>query len=310
MSFDQDINFIINSIMSPENMWCNHTQNELSHMSFPDSFLGPRRDLLKGDMYREWGRWFIEQFIDERYLTNGTSYVEMLRDVYTIVNSIVGWTYDEKSRKEIAGIISKYVMKRVNFCVSDNTKRRKLTKLDKHDLLYFLGSSPRCWMTGLLFQETAIDIFLGDREAKIKLPSFVDKYMPIGINERHLMIEVDHLYPFTLGGSDDLDNYRLICGWANIIKSSQTSIYSRGTLFTREISTYLNVNNYYWALRTIGLKRKCECADCNKTLENSQLTISSFHGQGKLVNPISMKVFCYDHADKGNRFISREKFSL
>lgn len=296
--------------MNPENIWCNTTQNDLSHMIFPDSFLGPRRDLLKGDMYREWGRWFIEQFIDEKYLINGTSYVEVLYDVYAIVGQIVGWSYDEKNKREIAGVISQYVVNRVKYCIKDGIKRRKITNYEKLDLLNILGVQPRCWMTGLLFSEQAIEAFLGNKSAVIPLPAFVDKYMPIGVTQRHLKIEIDHLYPFSLGGNDDIDNYKLICGWANIMKSSQTSIYGRGTLFRKELSEYLNVNNYYWALRAIGLKRKCECDSCHKTLDNSQLTISSFHGAGKLINPISMKVYCYDHADKKGRFVSRDEFSL
>lgn len=310
MNFDQDVNFIVNSIMNPENIWCNKTQNDLSHMLFPDSFLGPRRDLLKGDMYREWGRWFIEQFIDEKYLTNGTSYVEVLSDVYNIICQIVGWSYDEKSKREISGIISQYVINRVKYCLKDSVKRRKISLSEKKELLYVLGENPRCWMTGMQFSEQAHDVFLGNKDCVIPLPLYVDKYMPIGLNSRHLRIEIDHLYPFSLGGGDEIDNYRLICGWANIVKSSQTSIYGKGTLFKKELSTYLNVNNYYWSLRAIGLRRKCECNTCKNSLDNSQLTISSFHGSGKLINPISMKVYCYEHADKTARFVKREDFYL
>ncbi len=64
-----------------------------------------------------------------------------------------------------------------------------------------------------------------------------------------------------------------------------------------------------WSRNQI-LKRKCECDGCKNNLENSQLTISSFHGAGKIINPISMKIMCYEHAYENDRFVLRTNFEL
>ncbi|EFO5516625.1 hypothetical protein HN069_000793 [Salmonella enterica] len=278
-------------------------------MSFPDPMLGFRRDLLKGDMYREWGRWFIEQFIDVKYLSSNVTYPEIFYDVFRIIDTICGWTYDRTDKMEVSGIISRYVLQRVNI-ITESNKRRRVSLSERRELLDLLGEKPRCWLTGMPFSPEAIAIFLGERDVKIKLPDYVDKYMPIGLVERDLKIEVDHLYPFALGGDDSIENFRLICGWANMVKSSQVSMYGRGTKYTKSIRPYQSIDNYYWAIRTLGLKRKCECDGCKNNLENSLLTISSFHGAGKIINPISMKIMCYEHAYENDRFVLRTNFEL
>ncbi|WP_235501704.1 HNH endonuclease domain-containing protein, partial [Trabulsiella odontotermitis] len=195
-------------------------------MSFPDPMLGFRRDLLKGDMYREWGRWFIEQFIDAKYLSNNVTYAEIFYDVFLIIDKICGWTYDRNDKQEISGIISKYVLQRIRI-ITESYKRKKISLSEKRELLELLGDKPRCWLTGMLFSQEAIDLFLGRQNATIKLPDYVDKYMPIGLIDRDLKIEIDHLYPFALGGDDSIENFRLICGWANMVKSSQVTMYGR-----------------------------------------------------------------------------------
>ncbi|EAU1380284.1 hypothetical protein DJ428_10455 [Salmonella enterica] len=278
-------------------------------MSFPDPMLEFRRDLLKGDMYREWGRWFIEQFIDVKYLSSNVTYPEIFYDVFRIIDTICGWTYDRTDKMEVSGIISRYVLQRVKI-ITESNKRRRVSLSERRELLDLLGEKPRCWLTGMPFSPEAIAIFLGERDVKIKLPDYVDKYMPIGLVERDLKIEVDHLYPFALGGDDSIENFRLICGWANMVKSSQVSMYGRGTKYTKSIRPYQSIDNYYWAIRTLGLKRKCECDGCKNNLENSQLTISSFHGAGKIINPISMKIMCYEHAYENDRFVLRTNFEL
>jgi hypothetical protein len=304
---DKNIAAIIGSILNKNDAWDISSQNEISSITFPEQLLGARKDLLKGDIYREWGRWFIEQFIDVKYFSQDIIYPTVWVEVNNVLERILGWDFDYEKKKYLSHTIAKYVIERVSF-IKQQKRRRKVTRKDKDFLLSLYDKQPRCWLTGLPFSEEAIENFRGYKELKPKLPKYIDQYLPIGIIEQHLAIEVDHLYPFTYGGDDDVDNYKLICGWANRVKSSQISLYMRGTGSLAKNNAFFNLDNYYWALRVIGMKRKCEHPGCTAHIETSPLTISSYHGEGKLINPISMRVLCYDHASEKDRFIKREAY--
>lgn len=45
---ERDFNFVINSILNIQKAWCNDTQNELSHMSFPDPNAWIQKRSFKG----------------------------------------------------------------------------------------------------------------------------------------------------------------------------------------------------------------------------------------------------------------------
>lgn len=304
-SHSKDIAALIGSVLNQEDVWNANSQATISSMNFPDQLLGRRKDLLRGDIHREWGRWFIEQFIDEKYFKQNVNYPVVLVDVKKILDSILSWDFEEEKIRELTRIITKYVLEQVDLAKS--TRRRKvLDYRDKSFLLSLSKEQPRCWLTGVAFSEVAVNQFLGYETGSIILPDFIDKYLPIGILQQHLTIEIDHLYPFYCGGEDDFTNYKLICGWANRVKSSQISFYMKGT---GDIGRqHFGVDNYYWALRAIGMRRRCEHPNCNATLENSPLTIESYHGEGKIINPISMKVLCYDHIKDTDRFVKRENF--
>lgn len=305
MNHYTDIAALIGSVLNHKDVWNANSQFEISALNFPEQLLGRRKDLLRGDIHREWGRWFIEQFMDEKYYKKEINYPMVWIDVKEILDNILGWEYEDEKKKYIARVITQYVIEQVE--LSKKSRKRNVISLDdKNFLLSLHNKQPRCWLTGVPFSENAIDTFLGYRYKSIDLPSFIDRYLPIGVIEQHLLIEVDHLYPLHSGGDNELDNYKLICGWANRVKSSQISLYMKGT---GAIATQnLGIDNYYWALRAIGMRRRCEHPGCNATLDNASLTIESYHGQGKLINPISMKVLCYDHIQDKERFIKRDSF--
>lgn len=307
MTQSNDIAALIGSVLNHEDVWDANSQSSISSITFPDQLLGRRKDLLRGDIHREWGRWFIEQFMDEKYYKNNINYPIVWKDVKNILNNILSWDYEEEKIKNIAKIITKYVLDQV-YLARASRKRKVLSYRDRGFLLSLFKEQPRCWLTGIPFSENAIDKFLGHGSRDIILPDYIDKHLPIGTIEQHLSIEVDHLYPLYYGGTNEIENFRLICGWANRVKSSQVSFYMKGT---GDIgSQKIGIDNYYWALRAIGMRRKCEHHNCNATLENSPLTIESYHGEGKIINPISMKVLCYDHIMDKERFVKREKFII
>lgn len=303
-----DIDFqLAASILESNNNWDISTQKQLSALKNPDYLIGPRVDLLQGDISREWYKWIVDQFVDKSLLDSNVNYFQIYADVGKCVELLVGNQKDADDKEELTKSISNMVEKRIKFLNSEQQRRKAISTNIKEDLLSIYGQQPRCWLTGLKFSDEALNNFTAKKADKVdlKLPRYVDKYRPIGMNNRGLSIEIDHLFPFSHGGEDNLDNYRLICGWANSVKSNHVTGYSPGTKISGASRLFPN-NYYYWVIRSIGLKRKCEIPNCLNNIENSELTVCSHIGDTKAITPVSMRVICKDHDTRGDRYIKRE----
>lgn len=299
---------ISGTVLLSENNWDFNSQKELSEFTPPDILIGTRKDVLKGDISREWARWIIEQFIDSKFLNNEVNFIKVYSEIKQNINYLVGIALSNEEKEDICQHLSSIVLDRITFIKKDREKRKGINKKTKEELLFLYSTDDevRCWLTGYKFSKEAIHNFTCSKDEKmnIKLPTFVDKYRPIGRNERDLTIEIDHLHPFSYGGEDHIDNFRLICGWANITKSNNISGYSKGTTIRGSNQLFPN-NYYYWALRVIGLRRKCEEDGCTNNIYNSELTICSRLGPNKAITPVSMKVICKKHDTRKNRYIDR-----
>ncbi|WP_068714518.1 HNH endonuclease [Vibrio tritonius] len=311
MSSDiSDIRLLASSILSEENVWDWENQRELASLKTPDILLGIRKDIIQGDITREWLRWIIEQFVDYSHIGTNCTIVKVYSDIYSCIDKLIGLQENDDYKINISKQLSKLVLSRMEK-LNKSSRRKSISNEVKRDLIdiYSSGDSLRCWLTGYEFSPEAIFNFDAPKSERVnlKLPEFVDRLKPIGLNESDLRIEVDHLYPFSLGGKDDIDNYRLICGWANRVKSNHITAYSPGNRLNQN-SGFWPRSYYYWLLRLIGLRRKCEYPGCKNNLGNSELTVESIFGPTKNITPASMRVVCREHSVLPNRYIKREDF--
>ncbi|EJL6603023.1 TPA: hypothetical protein PMB21_001260 [Vibrio cholerae] len=306
-----EIKHLNSSILSDESAWSWSDQVALSSLKSPDILIGARRDLLQGDISREWVKWIVEQFIDHKYINSEYSYVSIYGDVHDSVSRLVGLQVHEEEKREIVSKISDLVIDRVKL-LKKEWSRKPITLNVKEELLeiYSIDNRVRCWLTGYEFSKEAIYNFQSPKSEhlSLKLPEYVDRIKPIGLKSNDIRIEVDHLYPYSLGGEDSIDNYRLICGWANRVKSNHISGYSPGNRLSQKNGIWPK-SYYYWLIRLIGLRRRCEHPGCDRNLGNSELTVESAFGSSKALTPASMKVVCYQHSSLENRFIRRKDFT-
>lgn len=305
-----DIFNIENSILNKDSLWDFKVQKHLSNTKFPDYLIGTRRDIVQGDISREWLNWIVSQFLDSSFFIKETKFIEIYSNVLTSIKLLSGLNISSDEISPLCIEISKNIKNILDENQKKKEKRKSISRSIKEDLLsiYSYRGELRCWLTGYKFTEDAIYNFLKtpkEELVELKLPVFIDKYRPIGSIQRDLGIEIDHLYPFSLGGPDQIDNYRLICGWANKVKSNHLSTYSTGTRVKGNNPLY-PTSYYYWASRVIGLRRKCEEPGCKNNIYNSELTICSHLGPNKAINPVSMKVVCKQHDRRGSRYIKRE----
>lgn len=293
----------------PELFWDWDSHYEISNIKPPELLMGVRKDLLQGDIYIEWFRWIVEQFIEREYLHKAPSFPFVFESIHKEISVLVGMQISDEQKIFLSKHISRLVIDRVSIYHNKKSTRKAISLETKLSLLDIYGKKPRCWLTGYQFTDEAIFNFTEPKSEHLalKLPVYVDRLRPIGLNERDISIEVDHLHPFSQGGADDIGNYRLACGWANKIKSDSTTGYSAAQKHI-SMGSYSSNGLYYWVLRLIGLRRKCEHPGCNKTIEHNELRVRSSLGKSKLINPLNMQVVCEDHDDLDDRYILASKF--
>jgi len=220
-----DLDFIEHALRDISDTWSISNIEQLAIFDVPHSVLGRSRSLLKGDVNRQWARWFVESLADPRRIAiENISYPHLFEEVLRSVEYTFNNSKTRPEKQQIASVAAKIILN-LSKIFDVNRKRKPITKDVRRLLLDIAGSSARCWICGTIFRNQAIENFLYGRKGKLELPLFIDVLKPRGLIERDLVIEIDHVVPFSKGGEDG-SNLELACGWCNRFKSNYISIYS------------------------------------------------------------------------------------
>lgn len=165
-------------------------------------------------------------------------------------------------------------------------------------LLDSCGTRPYCWYCGYRFEQRVAHAFEeGSTQPQVSRVLMVDYMMPRGLQFRDFKIEVDHVVPFSLGGADAVENYRLSCGWCNRQKSALSIM--------TDAATYPAVFHHpriglafrpvaFWSIRVLATSRQCHVEDCGQGIDSGQLFIAPVQSGGAPV-PGNLAAFCLDH---------------
>jgi hypothetical protein len=175
----------------------------------------------------------------------------------------------------------------------DRALRRRLLDLD---------DQPHCWVCGWRFQPEAIDGFLEQSKEPPKAPELIDVFKPIGLNPRHLRIEVDHVTPFSRGGADDANNLRLCCGWCNANKSDRSSIYEvpGEARSVESLNPVKALPQPFWVVRILAMAAE----NGGLSPKDGELTVALRNPKGA-VNPVNLIVVGYDNDPMGTERFQR-----
>lgn len=277
--------------------WDESAVNELASLVVPDDILGPRRLLLRADATLAHARWFLEGLTDyarfEKEETLGFAHLAAdFRSSLAAANpDLPADEFDE-----IVRVLS-------NVAWTDITGRRaklraRMSLQMKRDLWFASEPDPRCYLCGFLFTPEARDRFLGRSSVALKTPKLVDFIRP-RLKSRDVAIEIDHVHPVAEGGSNELDNLRLACGWCNKVKGRFGSIYDAHTWPVRIAKHptlgWITAPQPLWLLRVVSIRGRCEhVAGCLATIENVELYAAPRNIQGSL-NPTNVGVYCSLH---------------
>lgn len=288
--------FIRSALANFGSNWDNNSLIKLSSLHVPDSILGQKRFILRSDINEQWARWFVESLADPRYYIGlDFSYPRLFSDVLQNVSRRFG-NSTKSEKQELASVAARILQNWINNFQSER-KRQHVTDNEKRLLIDLAGDYPRCWICGNKFAEESIDNFLKREQNKIPLPVFIDILKPRGLKQRDLSIEIDHVVPYSHGGTNE-DNLKLACGWCNRYKSNFTSIYDIDgrPLSVKQNNTGIkSLPQPFWTVRLLAIGRRCEHPDgCEVSADHDAVTVTPIMKDGAM-NPSNLRITCYVH---------------
>ena len=292
----EETRFVQSALQDDRLNWSYASLGSLARRRVPDQVLGEQRLVLRADINRQWGRWFVESLADpQRYASSQLSYPRIFADVHQSVTRRFGNLAKPKQR-ELASAASSILMRTVERLKADRNRSR-WSKEERRTLLDSVGGSPRCWICGARFSRDAVHNFCERDARSIPLPPFVDILKPRGLNQRDLSIEIDHIIPHSLGGSDE-DNLALACGWCNRHKQSYGSIYDvvgRPKKAGKNSFGATSLPQPFWTVRLMATIRRCEHPNgCSESADTTEITVAPRDCTGSL-NPVNLCVTCKNH---------------
>jgi hypothetical protein len=274
--------------------WNREQLGAIARLQVPDRVFGQMGDMLRGDAHRQWANWFLGSICDiDAYSRSGTDYPFVFADVLERLRA----SMTELNKRDVEEL-AKQVAKIAHGEARRRAKNKARVAIDRtlRRQLLDAEAEPCCWVCGWRFQPEAIDGFLQIFDAYPDAPSLIDVFKPIGLNVRHLRIEVDHVAPFSRGGMDGGDNLRLCCGWCNAHKSDRSSIYE----VPGEARSAISVNSSrslpqpFWVVRILAMTAE----NGGLSAKDGELTVALRNPKGS-VNPANLMVVTYENDPMG-----------
>lgn len=293
--------FLAASLADPGAPWSVDGLRGIARLQVPERVLGNFGDVLRGDIHRQWASWFLGTICDvDSYVRSGTEYPFIFADVLGRIRSTMT-ELDDRDVGELASQVAKLAFGEAQRRAG-NRSRTPLDPALRRQLIDLADGRPHCWICGWRFQAEAVDRFLEMSDRLPEQPRLIDVFKPIGLNRRHLRIEVDHVAPFSRGGADGGDNLRLCCGWCNAHKSDRSSIYevSGEARAASGGASGRALPQPFWVVRVLAM----EAERGGLSPRDGELTVALRNRKGA-VNPANLVAVTYDSDPMGtDRFQS------
>lgn len=273
-------------------LW-NESELETLGLYSTDILSGMRnQSLLRADHTLNDAFWSILTLCDPlRYQGDASAFGEIYQDVAATLSRRFDLLPAEA--REVAVKVASYL---ADFRLSLIARPVRATTRSLRDDLLALGAW--CWYCGFRFHELTIESFIQGTTQPNSTAPYIDFVTKRGAKGRDNQIEIDHVVPVSGGGTNDLSNLRLACGWCNRYKSALNSIYdapSRPSLYNHPSNKRYAIPQSYWIVRILGSRRRCEHdSGCVTTIDTNQLFIAPIEECGAMV-PGNLGAFCPEH---------------
>jgi hypothetical protein len=251
----------------------------------PDASMGLGAEMLRDDFNYVLATWFINS-VRPKSINKNTHYAHLFSSVRDNLKKRFPHTSSlvlNEASHSVASLLQ-------NELSVDNT-RRKYSTTEKYELLS--KSDRRCGACGFQFTDEIVDQFLGGTEITYNMFPFYDFLKPTRRSPYDFRIEIDHTKALKVGGSSELYNMQLLCGFCNSAKFTHQTIFDPAINYV-EISHHalgsFKLINWFLVVRMLLGN---SCFFCGAKATSTELTITPIVLSDE-INPINAQVTCYD----------------
>ena len=274
--------------------WSLGELEQLSSQVVPPGILGMTPELLQGDINKQWAQWFLRGICNIQYAhQDGWKYPQINAHVREWVDKEFGG--QSSHSEELINLISRAIFNELQR-LRKRRERQSVSFEIKQELIDICNGRAHCWICGYKFRNESISNFLDSTRYKIPLPKWIDIYKPIGITERDVKIEVDHISPVCEGGDNSIENIRIACGWCNSHKGAHGSLYDvSGSALACELDgKAISLPQPFWVVRMLSVIQRTfpgsrHCA----TTSEKELTVTPQTSCGQMT-PANLLIVSYD----------------
>lgn len=288
------LSFAQNMVGATTATWDESTVRHLATRVAPDGLGGMSSWLLRGDANYLWARWFLESLADPMPYLEGTKHYPHLYQCVSGVLSAEASQLPADERRELASGLAKLLWQEIRGRIIG-----RRVPADRETRLFLWDMYPRCWICGAEFNDWARAEFLWEESnSEPQTMPFVDFYRPRGKKLTDLRIEVEHVVPHSGGGTEELHNLRLSCGWCNRAKSNRMLLYDAEAVtrkFHHPVLGNVSVPQPFWVVRFLAMRGRCEdVSGCGARTTSDELTVAPRSVNGA-PNPANLMVVCREH---------------
>jgi hypothetical protein len=257
-------------------------------LNAPEGIQGFCAEMLRDDYNYLVARWFTSALFPSSTLSE-TPYPL----VYEAVRAVLASRYPHTSPAELHQATTGLARIVRDAAVAEKAKRKALPVADRYILL---GSSGRrCRICGFTFPDAVVDAFLGGRPEELPRHPLYDFLKPTWRSPQDFRIEVDHIWPIARGGTNDLQNLQLLCGFCNRAKRDLVTLFDAGVGgidLPHPHLKRLRLSSWFLVVRVLAGSR---CHFCGREATATELTVAPYSIAGD-INPVNVLPTCY-HCD-------------
>jgi hypothetical protein len=155
------------------------------------------------------------------------------------------------------------------------------------------NAEQRCQICGYLFPEEIAKQFINGKKQDGVTYALHDYVKQTRLSSKHSQIEIDHVHPLAKGGTNDLSNLQLLCGFCNLAKRDRLTLFdvgARGVEIEHPKLGIVVLSSRFLVVRVLVGGR---CFKCGQGARERELTVAPISLIGE-INPSNVRATCYE----------------